>query len=80
MNKYEVAHRTVKAMKLADVLEAAGATAQDVFNYDETTWNLAVAAAGIRADLGPSEKSKELVCSLLASREQSAGVDPFEFL
>ena len=77
MNPYEVKARTVKAMKVAAALAEFGATAQDVMRYDATIWGLAARAAGI---LPPSDKTKELVVSILATQEASAGSDPFKGL
>lgn len=56
------ANRTAKALKLADVLRAAGATAEDVEFLDHEGWQNAAAAAGVKP---PSEQTKQATIAAL---------------
>lgn len=69
--------RFIKAVALADVLQAAGAVPELI---DETQWNLAAQVVGAQQgrDARPaSEKTKALVVDMLRERASLAVGDPF---
>jgi hypothetical protein len=69
------AKRLSKAIRLADMLEAKGFTADLVRGFDDHAWHLAAAAACLAKI--PSAETQEFVLSLLDRREQYRPGGPF---
>jgi hypothetical protein len=61
----EAFNRLWKAIKLADILDASGWTAQDLGSAPSEAWMLAADIAGTR---GPSKETRDLVRTLLTER------------
>lgn len=74
MNQFKVSNRTVKAMKLAEVLRRAGCDSEAAMHLPEDGWKVAELAAGTRPS---SEITRELVASFLKAEELAANSDPF---
>jgi hypothetical protein len=60
--------RLAKALRLADVLESAGAEPADVEHLSDEAWAQATDLAGVRA---PSETTKARVQSILTERART---------
>lgn len=76
MASHEHAARTEKAMRLADALTTAGASAADVPHLTAWDWATAEAAAGTRP---ASTATRSMVHGILLGREaeRAAEADPF---
>lgn len=75
MNAHLLANRRAKAQRLADVLWAANARAEDLPFMSEFGWGNAAAAARVAV---PSLETRDMVAKILTAREAEILGNPFE--
>lgn len=68
MNGFELAARTTKATRIADILQGEGYSSSTVAGFDEHQWSLA--AAGARQKF-PSPETQGMVVKMLRQRESA---------